>query len=175
MRSRNKITPQSNVYFITSTVHCFVPIILNETCFQIILNSFKYCQAHKGLKIHAFVIMPNHFHQVISHENSSEIMGIIRDMKKFTSKEISTYLSSLGKFSTLFWLKIFFGKEHNQVWQEGYHPVALISEQLFYEKIAYIHENPVKKGFVEKPEHWKYSSARNYLLNDDSLISIDKL
>jgi len=30
------------------------------------------------------------------------------------------------------------------------------------EKIRYIHENPVKRGYVDQPEHWRYSSARNY-------------
>ena len=37
-----------------------------------------------------------------------------------------------------------------------------------------MHENPVRKGFVELPEHWKYSSARNWMLHDDSIIRIDK-
>jgi hypothetical protein len=31
------------------------------------------------------------------------------------------------------------------------------------QKIAYIHDNPVKRGYVDLPEHWRYSSARNYL------------
>jgi hypothetical protein len=30
------------------------------------------------------------------------------------------------------------------------------------QKIDYIHYNPVKRGFVDEPEHWRYSSARNY-------------
>ncbi len=30
------------------------------------------------------------------------------------------------------------------------------------QKVNYIHENPVKRGYVELPEHWRYSSARNY-------------
>jgi hypothetical protein len=76
-----------------------------------------------------------------------------------------------------FWVKIFHNKERgqNKIWQEGYHPVAIKSKTFFNEKLDYIHYNPVKKGFVEKPEHWKYSSARNYLLGDDSLIVIDKI
>ena len=36
-----------------------------------------------------------------------------------------------------------------------------------------MHWNPVKKGLVEEPEFWKYSSARNYILEDDSLIKLD--
>jgi putative transposase len=38
-----------------------------------------------------------------------------------------------------------------------------------------MHENPVRKGYVEMPEHWKYSSARNYLLDDHSIIRVESL
>jgi hypothetical protein len=31
------------------------------------------------------------------------------------------------------------------------------------QKLDYIHLNPVKRGFVDLPKHWRYSSARNYL------------
>jgi hypothetical protein len=37
-----------------------------------------------------------------------------------------------------------------------------------------MHDNPVRKGFVEKPKHWKYSRARNWLLDDDSVIAADR-
>lgn len=86
-------------------------------------------------------------------------------------------LSDLGKFSQLFWVKIFHHKERgeNKIWQEGYHPEAIKSTPFFAQKLDYIHDNPVKKGFVVQPEHWKYSSARNYLLGDDRLIVIGRV
>ncbi|MEX0721109.1 MAG: hypothetical protein WD059_10605 [Balneolaceae bacterium] len=39
------------------------------------------------------------------------------------------------------------------------------------QKIEYIHHNPVKRGYVDRPVHWRYSSARDYL-GGDGLISI---
>ncbi|HEY5614884.1 MAG TPA: transposase, partial [Bacteroidota bacterium] len=62
-----------------------------------------------------------------------------------------------------------------KVWQQGSHPEAITSQKFFVQKLNYIHENPVRKGYVEKPEHWVYSSARNYFLGDDTIIKIDKL
>lgn len=44
-----------------------------------------------------------------------------------------------------------------------------------FQKIEYVHNNPVRKGYVEAPEYWTYSSARNYISNDDSVIEIQKL
>ncbi|GAF76848.1 unnamed protein product, partial [marine sediment metagenome] len=111
MRSRLKVTPESNIYFITTSVHLWVPILFNETMFQIIVDSLKYCQAHKGLKIHGYVIMINHIHAIISHEKHDLIPNIVRDFKRHTATEISNYLSDLGQFSQLFWVKIFHSRE----------------------------------------------------------------
>ena len=172
MRSRLKVNEQSNLYFITSSVHCWVPIIFNDHIFGIILESLKFCQQYKGLVIWAYVIMPNHIHAIISHEDFKAIPGIIRDFKRHTSTEISKYLSQLGRYSRLFWIKIFHNQEKNKVWQEGYHPETILSPDFLLTKLNYIHNNPVEKGYVTRPEHWKYSSARNYYLDDHSLIQI---
>ena len=49
-----------------------------------------------------------------------------------------------------------------------------IMDEWLNQKIDYAHYNPVRKGFVETPEQWKYSSARNWLNNDDSIIDVDR-
>ena len=48
-------------------------------------------------------------------------------------------------------------------WQSGNHAIELYSEKFVWEKINYIHNNPVRENFVLKPEHWRYSSASNYI------------
>jgi putative transposase len=60
-----------------------------------------------------------------------------------------------------------------KVWQDEYHPEAIYSEKWFHQKLSYLHDNPVRKGFVSRCEDWKYSSARNWLLDDHSLIQLD--
>ena len=49
-----------------------------------------------------------------------------------------------------------------QVWQEGSHPEEIQSEEMMWEKIEYIHDNPVARGYVDDPLDWRHSSARNY-------------
>jgi len=51
----------------------------------------------------------------------------------------------------------------------------IISEEMLVQKIEYIHNNPVKRGLVDLPEHWRHSSARNYVLGDHSLIQLAEL
>ncbi len=44
---------------------------------------------------------------------------------------------------------------------------------MFWTKLKYIHNNPVKAGLVEKPIDYKYSSAINYVEKDHSIIFVD--
>ncbi|MDQ8051442.1 MAG: hypothetical protein REI78_00380 [Pedobacter sp.] len=60
-----------------------------------------------------------------------------------------------------------------QFWQQHNHPIVLYSAHVFDQKLNYIHANPVVSGFVVEPAHWKYSSARNYEQNDQSVLEID--
>jgi hypothetical protein len=48
----------------------------------------------------------------------------------------------------------------------------VISEAVMREKLDYIHQNPVKRGYVDEPEHWRYSSARNYA-GRKGLVEVD--
>ena len=49
-----------------------------------------------------------------------------------------------------------------QLWQEGSHPECIEGDVMLRQKLEYIHNNPVKRGFVDDPEHWRWSSARCY-------------
>ena len=62
-----------------------------------------------------------------------------------------------------------------QIWQEGAHPQIIRDDDTLNQKIEYIHNNPVRRGYVDAPEHWRYSSARNYYSNDHSVMEIDAL
>jgi hypothetical protein len=49
-----------------------------------------------------------------------------------------------------------------QLWQEGSHPQQILNDDMMRQKLEYIHNNPVERGYVDDPTHWRYSSARNY-------------
>ena len=72
----------------------------------------------------------------------------------------------------------FYKKAHKtdrayQFWQEDVHPQFIQNEEMMRQKIEYIHRNPVERGYVDNPEHWRYSSARNYQ-GMDGLIDVCK-
>jgi putative transposase len=162
MRSRYKITDQDGIYFITSTIVEWLPVFTSQPYFDILIQSFTYCRQHKGLKLYGYVILDNHFHAIVA---GASLSRTIADMKKFTARQIIVQLQSERKGWLLnqlaYYKKRYKIKSDHQVWQEGYHPELMMSEEMLRQKLAYIHNNPIKRGLVTAPEHWVYSSARN--------------
>ena len=57
-------------------------------------------------------------------------------------------------------------------WQNDYHPVELSTNAIMKQKLAYIHDNPVKAGIVDKAEAYVYSSAKDYYSGEQGLLEI---
>jgi REP element-mobilizing transposase RayT len=134
---------------------------------------------HKGLHVHGYIIMPNHVHYIFSTEEMINLSNVMRDFNTYTSRKITTLLKNERRHRDLmeFYKSAEFDGRGNiyKVWQEGFHPIAIESEKFFLEKLQYIHDNPVRKGFTERAEYWKYSSARNYIYDDHTVIKVDCL
>ena len=166
-----------NLYFSTSTIVDWLPVFTTDSYFSIIVNSLKYCQSQKGLNIVAYVIMPEHIHLVTSNPEEGSLSDITRDLKRFTSKEITRQLERDNEVSLLNVLQKSAAKGRGnteyKVWQDGFHPEAIYSETFLNQKVEYIHYNPVRRGLVSRPEEWRYSSARNYTSHDETIIEVD--
>jgi len=97
--------------------------------------------------------------------------GIIRDLKAFTSRHIRKILEDNCQVNeSREWIlkRMYYAGKHNsnnsdfQFWQQHSHPIELNTAAVIEQKLEYIHLNPVDAGFVDVPECWTYSSARDY-------------
>jgi len=173
-RSRYKIYEPSYPHFLTCTVLHWLPLFTQKESVDILLDSFKYLQKYDNLKIYAYVILENHLHLVAQ---SGDIAKTMAKFKSFTAKELIKLLHEKGATTILEQLA-FYKKAHKkdreyQVWQEGLQPKLIQSDSMMISKINYIHNNPIKRGYVDKPSHWRYSSARNYE-GEDGLLKIER-
>ncbi len=168
---------KTSIYFSTSTVTEWQCVFKEEKYCQIIIKSLKFCQQHKGLFLLGYVIMLNHIHLVTANEEETSLSDIMRDFKRYTSKQIAEELKKDGERLLLYIFKKA-GQEATRpvqykIWQDEFHPEAIYSEKWLHQKLTYIHNNPIRKGFVVRAEDWKYSSARNWILRDNSVIDLD--
>ena len=175
MRSSYKIIDNDGIYFVSSTIIEWIPVFTHEKYFKILTDSLNFCRTEKDLKIYYYVILDNHFHLIVSHSKLSDIM---RSVKGFTADIILDELKN-DKYKWKLDLMKFYKKKHKQttfqVWQEGFHPQMISSVEMLNQKVEYIHYNPVKRGFVNKPEHWKYSSAKNKNWDGSIIIELDEV
>ena len=174
-RSRYKIHEPTHPHFITCTVLHWIPLFTRQESVQILLDSLKHLQKSDDLKIYAYVILENHIHLVAS---SNDIAKSIQKFKSFTAKELLKILQENGVTTILYQLA-FYKKAHKvhtkyQVWQEGMHPKLIQSEEMMIEKINYIHNNPVKRGYIDEAKYWRYSSARDYE-EVEGLVEIERM
>ena len=163
-RSRYKIFEDQYPYFATGTVIKWLPLFSNPEVVQYILDSWVFMTKHNRLTIYTFVIMENHLYMVVSSDNLSKELG---DFKSYTARQIIDYYKRNGPRSILKALsdgkKAFKKDREHQFWQEGSHPQQIHSRKVMTQKIEYIHYNPVRRGYIDDPSHWRYSSTRNYL------------
>ena len=171
------INELAHFYFCTDKIIGERNIFTDVPAFNTIIESLDYCRREKGLRIHAYVIMPNHAHLILSSE-TSVLSSIVRDYKRFTSRHLSDHVNMKEDERLLDYFHAVAmhttrGTDYT-VWQRGDPPVLITSRTMYLQKLELIHQHPVRCGFVEKPEYWKYSSARNYILDDDSILIVEK-
>ncbi|MBX9784822.1 MAG: transposase [Chitinophagaceae bacterium] len=134
------------------------------------MDSFRFCQKNQGLQIHVWVLMPNHFHMICSFVNNHDPGMVLKNIKSFTAiKIIDAIINNPQESRKEFMLDVFEknGKANKsnyrfQFWQHENHPVLLDTNKMLEQRLTYLHENPVRSGYVLLPEHWLYSSAVDY-------------
>ena len=174
MRSRYRINDPQAAHFITSTIVHWLPVFATSGCCDVIVRSLSHCREQMALKIYAWVILDNHFHAILS---GPELAQTIASLKKFTAREILAQLKTEGRDWLLNQLQYFraahkAGSDH-QVWQEGVHPQSIPTDEIMLQKLEYLHNNPVKRGFVASAEHWRYSSAHEWLRGAVPVLRVD--
>jgi len=196
---------ESPIYFITSTVTEKLPIFFDYALCKIILENLDFYRKKINFAIYGYVIMPTHIHLLMQQLGEKNVSDFMKGVKEFSSKQIIKYLkNTVGSGDpTLTTIKSlpnvpvrsldltadqlleqfrksairYKQKGDYQVWQEHFDDVIVWSDKQLNVKLDYIHDNPCKDpwSLVNEPQEYKYSSARNYFLDDDSVFEIDRL
>jgi len=175
---------ENQIYFITTKTFQGRDIFNHNSNCRIFIDTLK--DYRKLFKLYGFVIIPNHVHLLIEPINidisklmnyikgkSSRLINIARVAEPLgsaaTERERSTTRPSRKRIHA----EIL--RPGIPVWQKSFHDHVIRKEEDFLEKINYIHKNPLKHGVAENLDEYIWSSYRNYYLNSNSLIEINKI
>lgn len=153
----------------TLTVIDWIDLFTRVNQRLIIVDSLRYCINNKGLEVYGWCLMGSHLHLMAGAKEGHHLADTMRDFKKYTSRKLveqiieepesrKEWLLSKMQFAAMKHPK----NEFYKVWQDGNHAIAIYSEKFAWQKLNYIHWNPVVDMLVDKPEDYLFSSARNY-------------
>lgn len=166
---RYKISNQNSVYFFTLTVVEWIDLFTRKEYCIIFTDSLNYCIKEKGLVVYAYVIMSNHVHLICSAKEPNKLSHVLRDLKKYTSKQFIKVMNEIGE-SRKDWLLNKFSfeakrtrrAENYKIWRDDNHAIELGDYIDVEQKINYIHLNPVKALIVREEADYIFSSAIDY-------------
>ena len=169
MSRKYKFGDSNKLYFISYAVVYWIDVFIRKDYKDIVIESWKHCQTNKGLEIYGWCIMTSHVHMIIG-SNQEKLEGIVRDTKSYTSTEMKKAISEYpgeSRKEWMVWMMERAGKKNGnnvawQFWQQHNKPLEIFNSEMFYQKLNYIHNNPVEAGFVEKAEAYIYSSAGDF-------------
>jgi putative transposase len=143
----------ASLHFITFSCFHRLPLLAaleaKET-FEAVLEQER--QRHLA-RVYAYVLMPEHIHLLINEPPAILLAQFLKAVKQITSRKLR---GARQKF-----------------WQDRYYDSNVHGERARCEVIRYIHRNPVKRGLVESPEDWPWSSYRHYAIGVKGAVEIE--
>jgi REP element-mobilizing transposase RayT len=161
--------------FITVTCLEWKAVLKEDRFKDIIVDSLRFLTNEKRIIVYGFVIMINHFHLVWQINGDHSRDDVQRDFLRYTGQQILKYLRN--ESSPLLPMLLVNAKDRKyQVWERNSLSIPVWSQKAIWDKLNYIHNNPVKAGLCKYPEEYKYSSAQFYFKQErnwDFLVHID--
>ena len=166
-------TEDGSCYFLTSTTYGRKPFFKIDQYAQILCNIIYNLRNKGKLSLLGFVIMPEHLHLMVVPTRGVEISWIMQEIKKGSARLINrerfcraqgrARLPDLG-----FYRSRYSGSSRtpNKLWMDEYYDYVIRNEEDLVKHLNYISHNPVKRGLVESPGRYMWSSANPNFEND---------
>ena len=141
---------QSNTFFITASTWQGRALFFSERMAQLFLEClYRYRKQGKYL-LHEFVLMPNHFHAIVSPADGITLERAVQFIKGGFSYEVGKQIS-----------------RSVEIWQRGFVDHRIHNVEDYVRHVEYIHQNPVRAGLVLEADGYRYSSAHPQYETDE--------
>ena len=158
MSRKYKFHNPEGLYFVSFAVVNWLDVFTRNEYKDILIFSLSFCQKNKGMEIIAWCIMTNHVHLIFRSVKGQHPALLLGDFKRFTSKAVVKAIQQNPRESRKEFLLEQFKKaaakssnvKEYQFWRHDNKPIELWSNKVIWEKISYVHNNPVEAGLVYK-------------------------
>jgi putative transposase len=153
-----------NLHFITFSCYRRLPLLASPSRRDLFLEVLEDVRRRYRWVVLGYVVMPEHVHLLVSEPQQRPLATAMQALKLgFTRRLVTTQRRQ--------------GVDHgglHRVWQDRYHDFNVFSAKKRIEKLRYLHRNPVKRGLVEAPELWSWSSFRAYAYQEPGPVTVNE-
>ena len=143
-----------DLHFITFSCYHRQPLLLKQNAMALFEHALEKARRRYGFFVTGYVVMPEHVHLLISEPENEGLASAMQSIKQSVTRNLRT----VGHF-----------------WQARYYDFNVCTAKKRIEKLRYIHRNPVKRGLVQRPEEWPWSSFEHYATGKESLVEIESM
>jgi putative transposase len=141
--------------YFTATCLDWTPILREDRFKQIIVDSLQFLTDVNRIDVYAFCITNNHIHLIWQVLGDYKAEDVQRDFRKFTSQQILKVLRN-EKSELLGELTVNAKDRKHQVWERNAFSMPVYENQFLFQKLHYIHNNPVAAGYCKHPEDYYF-------------------
>jgi putative transposase len=132
---------------------------------DLFLNILEETRRKYKFAVHGYVVMPEHFHLLMTEPEIADPSVVMKVLKERFSRQINRKRKQAHAGQCKLWEDF-----ATAVWQKRFYDFNVWSERKRVEKLRYMHRNPVKRGLVESPEQWMWSSFCSYFYGEKGLV-----
>lgn len=152
------------LHFVTGNALNRARIFSSTDCAIAFLEELRSLNQKWPSKLIAYVLMPDHFH-LVSNPRDGRIKEFVGALKSLSARRI-VKTSRPFRFQA--------DTEGRHVWQESFKAMPLWSGWMIWQKINYIHANPVRAGLVKSAKDYRWSSFRSFYSRGESSLAVDQ-
>ena len=143
------------LHFVTFSCYHRTDLLATPSARDIFEQTLERVRRWYGFYVCAYVVMPEHVHLLVSEPERARLSVALQMLKQNVAHQLH-HLTNDGPF-----------------WQARYYDFNVWTEAKRIEKLRYIHRNPVKRGLVQSPEDWPWSSFRHYVSGVEGVVEIE--
>ena len=140
-------------HFITFSCYYRLSYLSAPSARQLVELALEDTRIRYVMPVFGYVVMPEHVHLLVHEPQRATIASAIQSIKQSVSRQLI--------------------EERKHFWQKRYYDFNVHTSDKLTEKLQYMHRNPVKRGLVEKPEDWMWSSFRHYAFGEIGPVEME--
>ena len=158
------------LHFITCSCYRRLSFLRSARARDRLLAILEQTRQRYRFVVVGYVVVPEHVHLLITEPEVGSPSTVMQVVKQRSARALLLRRKRRDPRQ-----RELFGEEPKRAfWQARFYDFNLWTTKKRVGKLRYMHRNPVKRGLVEAPEQWRWSSFRFYLLNELGLVRVNE-